>query len=35
VSLPQNRRFDHIEPGDEINVSWHPASGICFRSEEA
>lgn len=34
VSLPQNRRFDHIEPGNEISVGWHPDSGICFGAEE-
>ena len=30
VTLPQNRKFDHIRPGDAINVGWHPASGVCF-----
>jgi spermidine/putrescine transport system ATP-binding protein len=30
VALPQNRRFDHIEPGRSIAVGWHPESGICF-----
>ncbi|PIE69584.1 MAG: spermidine/putrescine ABC transporter ATP-binding protein [Deltaproteobacteria bacterium] len=34
VTLPQNRKFDHIEPGDLISVGWHPESGICFGSEE-
>ncbi|PIE72685.1 MAG: spermidine/putrescine ABC transporter ATP-binding protein [Deltaproteobacteria bacterium] len=34
VTLPQNRKFDHIRPGDEISVAWHPDSGICFGSEE-
>ncbi|MFW5500030.1 MULTISPECIES: ABC transporter ATP-binding protein [unclassified Maridesulfovibrio] len=34
VSLPQNRRFDHIEPGNDISVGWHPDSGICFGAEE-
>lgn len=34
VTLPQNRRFDHIVPGDEISVGWHPDSGICFEAEE-
>ncbi|WP_419787103.1 ABC transporter ATP-binding protein [Pseudodesulfovibrio sp.] len=33
VTLPQNRRFDHIEPGDDIRVGWHPESGICFKAE--
>lgn len=33
VTLPQNRKFDHIEPGDEIAVGWHPESGICFEAE--
>lgn len=31
VTLPQNRKFDHIVPGDEITVGWHPEAGICFR----
>ncbi len=30
VALPQNRRFDHIAPGQNILVGWHPESGICF-----
>ena len=30
VSLPQNRRFDHIVPGQRITVGWHPDSGLCF-----
>jgi spermidine/putrescine transport system ATP-binding protein len=34
VTLPQNRKFDHIRPGDEIRVGWHPESGICFRAED-
>ncbi len=34
VTLPQNRKFDHIEPGDVISVGWHPKSGICFQTEE-
>ncbi|BDQ34679.1 ABC transporter ATP-binding protein [Pseudodesulfovibrio portus] len=34
VTLPQNRKFDYIEPGNEISVGWHPESGICFASED-
>ncbi len=34
VTLPQNRKFDHIRPGDTITVGWHPDSGICFQAEE-
>ncbi len=34
VTLPQNHKFDHIQPGDTISVGWHPDSGICFASEE-
>jgi len=34
VTLPQNRKFDHIKPGDEIAVGWHPKSGICFEAED-
>ncbi|MEF3696377.1 ABC transporter ATP-binding protein [Desulfolutivibrio sp.] len=30
VALPQNRRFDHIVPGQTIAVGWHPESGVCF-----
>ncbi len=33
VTLPQNRKFDYIEPGNEISVGWHPDSGICFEAE--
>ena len=33
VTLPQNRRFDHIEPGNVITVGWHPESGVCFEAE--
>jgi len=33
VTLPQNRRFDHIRPGHEITMGWHPESGLCFRHE--
>ncbi len=33
VALPQNKRFDHIEPGQEILVGWHPEAGICFGAE--
>ncbi|MGE4505802.1 MAG: ABC transporter ATP-binding protein [Desulfovibrionaceae bacterium] len=33
VALPQNRKFDHIRPGDEITVGWHPESGTTFRQE--
>jgi spermidine/putrescine transport system ATP-binding protein len=33
VGLPQNRRFEHLAPGSEITVGWHPESGICFRTE--
>lgn len=34
VTLPQNRKFDYIEPGNEISVGWHPDSGICFKAED-
>ena len=30
VALPQNRRYDHIEPGSEIQVGWHPEVAVCF-----
>jgi len=30
VSLPQNRKFDHIRPGETIDAGWHPESGACF-----
>lgn len=33
VALPQNRYFDHIEPGQTIAVGWHPQAGVCFRAE--
>ncbi len=34
VTLPQNRKFDHIAPGDGITVGWHPEAGICFAEQE-
>jgi len=33
VSLPQNRRFDHVRPGQEIDAGWHPESGACFAAK--
>lgn len=33
VALPQNRRYDHIRPGDVITLGWHPDSGVTFPSE--
>lgn len=30
VALPQNRSFDYINPGDMIEVGWHPDAGVCF-----
>ncbi|SEA61404.1 spermidine/putrescine transport system ATP-binding protein [Desulfuromusa kysingii] len=30
VALPQNRRFDYIQPGQTIEVGWHPEAGVCF-----
>ena len=30
VALPQNRTFDHLRPGAEINLGWHPQSGVAF-----
>jgi len=32
VSLPQNRQFDYIQPGDTIALGWHPDSGLCFEA---
>ena len=32
VSLPQNRQFDYIKPGDAITLGWHPDSGLCFEA---
>ena len=34
VALPQNRSFDHLRPGQEIEVGWHPDSGVCFAAED-
>jgi len=31
VNLPQNRQFDHIEPGVTITLGWHPDSGLSFK----
>lgn len=33
VALPQNRSFDHIRPGAQINIGWHPESGAAFPVE--
>lgn len=30
VALPQNRKFDHIRPGEQIHLGWHPQSGLVF-----
>ncbi len=30
VALPQNRSFDHIKAGQQIEVGWHPEAGVCF-----
>ncbi|MDX2495041.1 MAG: ABC transporter ATP-binding protein [Desulfuromusa sp.] len=30
IALPQNRSFDHIQPGQNIEVGWRPESGVCF-----
>jgi spermidine/putrescine transport system ATP-binding protein len=34
VALPQNRVFDHLQPGQRITVGWHPQSGIVFNRGE-
>lgn len=34
VALPQNRAFDHIRPGETINLGWHPQSGVVFAQDE-
>lgn len=33
ISLPQNRLYDHIKPGDVIEVGWNVNSGLCFENE--
>jgi spermidine/putrescine transport system ATP-binding protein len=33
VTLPQNRRFESLEPGRKVMAGWHPDSGIAFRTE--
>ena len=30
VALPQNRTFDHLQPGARVNLAWHPESGVAF-----
>ena len=30
VALPQNRTFDHLRPGAQVNLGWHPESGVAF-----
>ena len=34
VALPQNRQFDHIRPGDALEIGWDQTKGICFKSDE-
>jgi spermidine/putrescine transport system ATP-binding protein len=34
ISLPQNRQFDHIQPGHEVEAGWAPESGIIFSREQ-
>ncbi len=33
ISLPQNRQFDHIKPGDMIEAGWDPGSAMVFPEE--
>jgi spermidine/putrescine transport system ATP-binding protein len=33
VSLPQNRQFDHIQPGNRVEAGWSMESGITFPRE--
>jgi spermidine/putrescine transport system ATP-binding protein len=30
IALPQNRQYDYIRAGDELEVGWDEKSGICF-----
>lgn len=30
VALPQNRQFDNVKPGDQLEIGWDRQSGICF-----
>jgi spermidine/putrescine transport system ATP-binding protein len=34
IALPQTHRYDHIRPGDVIEVGWDEAAGICFPATE-
>lgn len=34
VALPQNRSFDHIQPGQTIEVGWHSDAGVCFAARD-
>jgi spermidine/putrescine transport system ATP-binding protein len=34
IALPQTRRYDHIRPGDVVQVGWDEAAGVCFPSKE-
>jgi spermidine/putrescine transport system ATP-binding protein len=34
IALPQTRRYDHIRPGDVIEVGWDEAAGVCFPATE-
>jgi spermidine/putrescine transport system ATP-binding protein len=35
ISLPQNRQFDHIQPGNRIEAGWSMESGIMFPRKKA
>jgi spermidine/putrescine transport system ATP-binding protein len=30
VALPQNKQFDYIRPGNEIEIGWYPENSIAF-----
>jgi spermidine/putrescine transport system ATP-binding protein len=34
IALPQTRRYDHIRPGDVVEVGWDETAGVCFPSKE-
>jgi len=33
IALPQNRQYDYIRVGDDIEVGWDEKSGICFAGQ--
>ncbi len=31
VSLPQNRKYDYLRPGDALQIGWYHSAAVCFK----